>query len=142
VAPHITLAYLHNILGDTIKLNQEQQLMMERSNSSDWVIQISMELYKLRGLKENTYGGIKFLKERIATEGETRDNQLELAYSLLTVGQFDEARVITDKYLLKNSKDIDFLFMRLNIEMSFGNLDKMKDYESKILAINPKAFDK
>ncbi|HKX86428.1 MAG TPA: toxin-antitoxin system YwqK family antitoxin, partial [Flavobacterium sp.] len=46
VAPHITLAYLHNILGDTIKLNQEQQLMMERSNSSDWVIQISMELYK------------------------------------------------------------------------------------------------
>lgn len=142
VAPHITLAYLYNILGDTIKMKEEQQLMMERSNTSDWVIQISLELYKIRGLKENTYGEMKFLKEKISKEGETRANQLELASDLLTVGQFNEAGIIADKYLLKNNKDIDFLFIKLNIEMAFSNLDKMKEYESKILAINPKAFDK
>ncbi len=142
VAPHITLAYLYNILGDTIKMKEEQQLMMERSNTSDWVIQVSLELYKLRGLKENAYGEIKFLKEKISKEGESRDNQLVLANDLLRVGQFNEAGIIADKYLIKNNKDIDFLFIKLNIEMASSNLDKMKEYESNILAINPKAFDK
>ncbi len=85
---------------------------------------------------------MKFLKEKISKEGETRANQLELASDLLTVGQFNEAGIIADKYLLKNNKDIDFLFIKLNIEMASGNLDKMKEYENKILTINPKAFDK
>lgn len=85
---------------------------------------------------------MKFLKEKISKEGETRANQLELASDLLTVGQFNEAGIIADKYLLKNNKDIDFLFIKLNIEMASGNLDKMKEYENKILTINPQAFDK
>lgn len=142
VAPHIALAYLYNIIGDTTNMKAEQQLMMERSDNSDWVIKISLALYKIRGLKKNTYGEIQFLKEKITKEGETRENQLQLASDLLTIGQFKEAGLISDKYLLKDTKDIDFLFIKLNIEMAMGNLDKMKDYEKKILAINPKAFDK
>src|SRR5690606_23066707 len=106
VAPHIALAYLYNIIGDTINMKAEQQLMMERSDNSDWVIQISLALYKIRGLKENTYGEIQFLKEKITKEGETRENQLQLASDLLTIGQFKEAGLISDKYLVKDSKDI------------------------------------
>lgn len=139
---HVALALIYNILGDTINLKAEQQLMMESSDNSDWVIQISLELYKIRELKENIYGEIQFLKEKINKEGETRENQLQLAYDFLLMGQFDEAGAIGDKYLAKDSKDIEFLFIKTNIEMALGNLDKMKEYEKKILAINPKAFDK
>lgn len=142
VAPHITLAYLYNIIGDTINMKAEQQLMMERSDNSDWVIQISLALYKIRGLKENTYGEIQFLKEKISKEGETRENQLHLANDYLQIGQFTQAVAIADKYLSKDNKDIDFLFIKLNVEMALGNLDKMKIHEKNILTINPKAFDK
>lgn len=142
VAPHIALAYLYNIIGDTINMKAEQQLMMERSGNSDWVIQISLALYKIRGLKQNTYGELDFLKEKISKEGETRENQLQLASDLLTIGQFKEADSISNKYLVKNNKDIDFLFIKHNIAMALGNLDRMKEYEKKILEINPKAFDK
>jgi hypothetical protein len=142
VGPHIALALIYNIIGDTVKLKEEQQFMMEQSNTSDWVIQFSLELYKIRGLKENTYGEIKFLREKILKDGETKENQLKLAKELLTVGQFNEAGLIVDKYLVKDSIDIDSLFVKLNIEMALGNLDKMKEYEKNILAINPKAFDK
>ena len=140
VAPHIALAYLYNIIGDTVNMKAEQQLMMERSDNSDWIIQISLALYKIRGLKENSYGEIQFLKEKISKEGETRENQLHLAKNYLQIGQFTQAGVIADKYLSKDNKDIDFLFIKLNIQMALGNLDKMKIYEKKILMINPKAF--
>lgn len=142
VAPHIALAYLYNIIGDTIKMYAEQQFMMEQSDNSDWVIQISLALYKIRGLKENTYSEIQFLKEQISKEGETRENQLQLASRLLIIGLFKESGLISDRYLEKASRDIDFLFVKYNIEMAMGNLEKMRDYEKKILAINPKAFDK
>lgn len=142
VSPHIALAYLYNIIGDTVNMKVEQQLMMERSDNSDWVIKISLALYKIRGLKENTYGEIQFLQEKISKDGETRENQLQLANDYLQIGQFTQAGAIADKYLSKDNKDIDFLFIKLNIEMAFGKLDKMKEYEKKILTINPKAFDK
>lgn len=141
VAPHIALAYLYNIIGDTLNMKAEQQLMMERSDNSDWVIKISLALYKIRGLKENTYGEIQFIKEKIAKDGETRENQLQLANDYLQIGQFTQAGAIADKNLSKDNKDIDFLFIKLNIEMALGKLDTMKEYEKKILTINPKAFD-
>jgi len=141
VGPHITLALIYNILGDTLALQNEQQLMMERSGMSDWVITISMELYGLRALKENAYGYIRLIKDEIIKEGETRDNEIELARYLLQVGQFDEARQIANRYLAKDDKDLDFLFVQANIEMGLGNIDKMKEYENKILLIDPKAFE-
>jgi len=142
VGPHITLALLYNILGDTVNLQKEQQLMMERSGMSDWVIKISMELYRLRALKESTYEYIRLTKDEIKREGETRDNQLKLANYYIQVGQLTQARQIAVKYLGKDDKDIDFLFVQTNIEMGFGNMDKMEKYENKILKIDPKAFEK
>jgi len=142
VAPHIVLAYLYNIIGDTVNMKAEQQLMMERSDHSDWIIKISLELYKLRGHKENTYGEIQFLKDKISKEGATKENQLQLSGDYLLIGDFTSAGIIADKYLAKDNKDIEFLFVKLNIEMALGNVDKMKEYKKKISAINSKAFDK
>jgi len=142
VGPHITLALIYNILGDTITLQKEQQLMMERSGMSDWVLEISLELYGLRALKENAYGYIGLIRDEIKKDGETRDNQLELARYYLQVGQLNQAKQIADNYLTKDKKDIDFLFVLTNIEMGLGNFDKMKEYENKILKIDPKAFEK
>lgn len=142
VGPHITLALIYNILGDTITLQKEQQLMMERSEMSDWVIKISMELYGLRALKENAYGYIGLIEEKLKKEGETRDNQIDLARYYLQVGQFEKARQIARKYLEENEKDVDFLIVETNIEMGLGNVDKMKELEKKILEIDPKAFEK
>jgi Tfp pilus assembly protein PilF len=101
-----------------------------------------MELYNLRALKENSYGYIGLIKGEVKKDGETRDNQLELAQYYLQVGQFDETRKIASKYLSKAPKDISFLFLQLNIEMALGNVDKMKSYKSKILKIDPAAFEK
>ncbi len=141
IAPHIALAYLYNITGDTIRMQAEQQLMMERSGYSDWVIQVSMSLYKIRGLKENLYGDIHFLKEKIIKEGETRDAELQLANNYIQVGQFTDPGIIADRYLLKDNKDVDFLFAKYNIEMALGNLNQMRIYKNRILAIDSKAFD-
>ena len=44
--PHIALSLIYNILGDTVNLQKEQQLMAERSVMDDWVISTSMALYK------------------------------------------------------------------------------------------------
>ena len=142
VGPHITLALIYNILGDTITLQKEQQLMMERSEMSDWVIKISMELYGLRALKENAYGYIGLIEEEIKNEGETKNNQIDLARYYLQVGQFEKARQIARKYLDENEKDVDFLIIETNIEMGLGNVNKMKELEKKILEIDPKAFEK
>lgn len=142
VGPHITLALIYNILGDSINLQKEQQLMMERSKMSDWVINISMELYGIRATKENAYGYIGFIKEELKKEGETKENQLQLASYLLQIGQFKAAGIIADKYLKKEEENIDFLFIKTNIEMALGNIQKMKAYENIIAEINPKAFKK
>jgi antitoxin component YwqK of YwqJK toxin-antitoxin module len=142
VGPHLTLALIYNILGDSINLRKEQQLIMERSEMSDWVINFSMELYKVRGRKENAYGYINRIKEAMLEEGETRQNQQYLAYYLYEIGKFQEAGIIADKYLTKNKYDLDFLYVKMNIEMVLGNITKMKEYEDIILKINPKALER
>lgn len=142
VGPHITLALIYNVLGDSINLQKEQQLMMERSGMSDWVINISMELYAIRGAKENAYGSINAYRKEIKKDGENKDNQYGLAFYLVQIGHFDEAQIIADKYLVINPKDIDFLFIKANIEMALGNVEEMKKYEAEIRIIDPKAFEK
>jgi len=142
VGPHIILALIYNILGDTITLQKEQQLMMERSGTSDWVIKISLELYRLRAVKENAYGYVKRIKEAMVKEGETRQNQRYLAHYIYETGRFQDASNIADKYLGIDKEDLDFLFVKMNIEMALGNVDKMKEYENRILKIDPKAFEK
>jgi antitoxin component YwqK of YwqJK toxin-antitoxin module len=141
IAPHITLNLIYNILGDSINLRNEQQLMMERSNTSDWVLSNSMAIYGIRASKEEGNGIVNEILEEVKTEGENHKNQLQLTYYLSTIGRFEEAEIITDRYLALNRKDVEFLSMQLNIEMSKGNTKRMQEIKEEILEINPKAFD-
>lgn len=141
IAPHIALSLIYNIVGDTINLRKEQQLMMERSNTSDWVLSNSMALYGIRASKETNYGIINDILNEVKVDGKNYKNQLQLTYYLSLYGKFDEAEIITEKYLKENPNDIDFLRMKLNIEMSKGNTNSMKEIKLKMLKINPKAFD-
>ena len=63
--------------------------MMERSGMSDWVIQTSMELYRLRAAKENAYGYIGFIKEEMNKEGATTPHD---AFYYFFVGRLDAVR--------------------------------------------------
>lgn len=140
IAPHIALSLIYNILGDSISLRKEQQFMMERSNTSDWVINNSLAIYGIRASKEEGNGIVNEILKEIKTEGENYKNQLQLTFYLSTIGRFEEAEKITNKYLSLNSKDVEFLRMKLNLEMSKGNTKQMKKIKEKILKINPKAF--
>lgn len=142
IGPHVGMAFIYNILGDTINLRLEQQLMMERSGYSDWVIKTSMALYRVRGSKQEAYGNLKQIRKEILDEGETNKNQMYLAHYLSQIGKLREARQITDKYLKLNPNDLDFLVVKMNIEMAEGNVSKMKECEDTILKIDPKAFEK
>jgi hypothetical protein len=137
IGPHIALAYIYYILRDSTDMKVQEGLAMKHSEIADCVIKIWGNLCAHRALKQNAYKGIQTLKEKIAKEGETKENQLELARYYCLIGQFTPAGAIADKYSSKNDKDIDFLFIKYNIEMALGNLDRMKEYEKKILAINP-----
>jgi tetratricopeptide (TPR) repeat protein len=141
VAPHVALGLVYNILGDSINLRKEQQLMMDLSKSSDWVLTHSMVLYGIRASKEESNRIIDEILNEIKVDGENYKNQLQLTYYLSLLGRFDEAEEIINKYLDQNKNDVDFLRMKLNIEMAKGNTGAMKIIEKKILKIDPKAFD-
>lgn len=141
IAPHISLSLIYNILGDSINLRKEQQLMMDRSKTSDWVLSNAMAIYGLRAAKEEGHGMVNFILNEIKTEGKTYKNQLQLTYYLIAIGRFNEAEKIIDKYLNENPKDVDFLKMKINIEMSKGNTEEMQEVKNEILEIDPKAFE-
>jgi len=141
IAPHIALSLIYNIIGDTTNLQKEQQLMMERSNSSDWVLMNSMAIYGVRASKEQNNGILNEIHEEFKTLGINHKNKLQQCYYLTLLGRFDEAQKITEEYLKKDSKDIDFLNMKLNIEMSKGDTEAMNQTKERILKINPKAFE-
>ncbi|HOZ86196.1 MAG TPA: hypothetical protein PL029_00495, partial [Bacteroidia bacterium] len=142
VGTHIVIAYIYNILGDTVNLKKEQQLMWELSDKSDWVVKTSLALYKVRARKEEAHGQLQFEKAEIEKNGETKKNQVKLGFLLYKTGQFNEAGKIADKYLATDPKDIDCLFLKTNVEMALGNFEKMKALEKEILIIDPKAFEK
>ena len=59
---------------------------------------------------------------------------------LIRTEKFEEAQTIADKYLKINDKHLKALLLKADIEMAFGNVDKMKNYEDKALIIDPKGF--
>lgn len=139
--PQVALAFIYNILGDSIRLQEKQQLSMERAGLNDWVLQLSMALYRYRGEKENTDAILKEIRDEIAVQGATRDNQFELAWYLFIAGNFSKAIEIADTYLAENEKDIDFLYIKMNTAMAHGRVEEMEIYEAKILDLDPSAFD-
>jgi tetratricopeptide (TPR) repeat protein len=140
ISNHIALALCYNILGDTVSLYKEQQLMMEKGEMKDWIIKISMELYKLAGERFNNHYTLAYINDQIKKEGLTEKLELDKAQYLIRTENFEEAKTIADKYLKTNDKNLTALRLRADIEMAYGNVDKMKIYEEKAMAIDPKAF--
>lgn len=140
ISNHIALALCYNVLGDTVSLQHEQQLMMEKGQMKDWIIKISMELYKLAGERFNNYYRLAHVNDQIKKDGITEKLELDKAQYLIRTENFEEAKAIVDKYLKSNEKNLTALLLKADLEMAYGNVDKMKIYENKALAIDPKVF--
>lgn len=138
VAPHIALSLIYNILGDKENLEKEQQLMMDRSEHKDWVLSSSMAIYGIRAEKEKNTGIVHEILDEIKVEGETYMNQMQLAFYHYLLGHIDQAEVIADKFLVERPNEIDCLKLKMNIEMSKGNMEEMNKLKEQILELVPK----
>lgn len=143
IGPHVALALVYNILGDSTAIRTEQKLMMDRADTAeeDWVLRMSMDLYRLQTNKEMAYAKLAAERSAIATEGETRENQLALSAYLIDLGRFKEAAPIADKYLALDPKDLDFLIVKVNIAMGSGDVVEMEKRRAETLSIDPHALD-
>jgi len=143
LGPYVALALVHNMLGDSVAMQAEQQLMMDRADTvnEDWVLRMSLNLYRLQANKEVAYAKLASVRSEITTEGETRANQLALAAYLTDLGRFTEAAPIADKYLTLDPEDLDFLIVKVNIAMGNGDVAEMEKCRAEALRIDPRALD-
>ena len=137
---HIALALCYNILGDSVNFQKEQQIAMLKGGMKDYIITISLELYRLAGARSDNYQGMQDVNTRIAKEGATEKLELEKAGYLIGNEKFEEAQKIIDKYLQKDAKNVTVLLLKASLETALGNVDRTKLYEDKALAIDPNAL--
>jgi antitoxin component YwqK of YwqJK toxin-antitoxin module len=137
---HIVLALCYNILGDSVNFQQQQQIAMLKGGMKDYIINISLQLYKLAGARSDNYQALQDVDSRIAKEGATEKLELEKAEYLIRNEKFEEAQKIIDKYLQKDTKSVTLLLLKADLETALGNVDKIKLYEDKALAIDPNAL--
>jgi antitoxin component YwqK of YwqJK toxin-antitoxin module len=137
---HIALALCYNILGDSVNLQKEQQIAMLKGGMKDYIITISLELYRLAAARSNSYQALQDVNARIAKGGATERLELEKVQYLIGNEKFEEAKKIVDKYLQKDAKNVTVLLSKAAVETALGNFDKTKLYEEKALAIDPNAL--
>ena len=137
---HIVLALCYNILGDSVNFQQQQQIAMLKGGMKDYIINISLGLYKLAGARSENYQALQDVNTRITKEGATEKLELEKARCLIGNEKFEEAQKIIDKYLQKDAKNLTVLLLKAELETALGNMDKTKLYEDKALAIDPNAL--
>jgi len=135
---HIVLALCYNILGDSVNFQQQQQIAMLKGGMKDYIINISLQLYKLA--RSDNYLALQDVDSRITKEGATEKLELEKAQYLISNEKFEEAQKIIDKYLQKDAKNVIVLLLKADLETALGNVDKIKLYEDKALAIDPNAL--
>jgi antitoxin component YwqK of YwqJK toxin-antitoxin module len=137
---HIALALCYNIIGDSTNFQQQQQIAILKGGMKDYIISISLELYKLAGARSDSYHALQDVNSRIAKEGPTERLELEKVQYLIGNEKFDEAQKIVDKYLQKDANNVTVLLSKAALETAFGNPEKTKLYEDKALAIDPNVF--
>jgi tetratricopeptide (TPR) repeat protein len=137
---HIALALCYNILGDSVNFQQQQQIAMIKGGLKDYIVTISLELYKLASARSDFYQGLQEVNMRVTKEGATEKLELEKAGYLIGNEKFEEAQKIIDKYLQKDPKNVTVLLLKADLETALGNVDKVKLYEDKALAIDPGAL--
>jgi antitoxin component YwqK of YwqJK toxin-antitoxin module len=143
IAPHVALALVYNIVQDSVAMRNEQQWMMDHApdEAKDWVLRMSLDLYKLQAAKEAANRQLAAARRDLAATGSSRKNDLALAASLADLGRNEEALPIVDKYLAQDGKDLDFLILRLNIAMGSGDMAGVAKYKEAALQIDPHALD-
>ena len=137
---HMLLALCYDILGDSVNFQQQQQIAMLKGGMKDYIINISLQLYKLAEARSDNYRALQDVDARIAKEGATEKLELEKAQYLIGNEKFEEAQKIIDKYLQKDTKNVTVLLLKADLETALGNVDKIKLYEDKALAIDPNAL--
>jgi antitoxin component YwqK of YwqJK toxin-antitoxin module len=137
---HIALALCYNILGDSVNFQQQQQIAMLKGGMKDYIINISLQLYKLAEARSDNYQALQDVDGRIKKEGATEKLELEKAKYLVKNERFEEAQKIIDRYLQKDTKNVALLLLKADLETALGNVDKIKLYEDKALAIDPNAL--
>jgi antitoxin component YwqK of YwqJK toxin-antitoxin module len=137
---HIALALCYNILGDSVNFQQQQQIAMLKGGMKNYIITISLELYRLASARSDNYQALQDVNSRITKEGATENLELEKARNLIGNEKFEEAQKIIDKYLQKDAKNVTVLLLKADLETALGDVDKTKLYEDKALAIDPNAF--
>ena len=137
---HIALALCYNILGDSVNFQQQQQIAMLKGGMKNYIISISLELYRLAGARSDNYQALQDVNTRITKGGATEKLELEKARYLIGNEKFEEAQKIIDKYLQKDSKNVTVLLLKADLETSLGNVDKTKLYEDRALTIDPNAL--
>lgn len=140
ISNHIALGLCYNILGDTISLQKEQQLGMEKGGNNDWIINISLALYRLLGDRVNNAYYLEEINNQIKKDGKNEELELAKAHYLIANEDLENAEIIIDKYLKVNNRNLSALTLKVDLEMVKGNLANMKLYESKVLAIDPNAL--
>lgn len=138
---HIALALCYNILGDSVNFQQQQQVSMVKGGLKDYIVNISLELYKLVGERTDNYNALQNINARIAKEGATERLEMEKVQYLIGNEKFEEAQKIVDKYLQKDAKNVTVLLSKAALETANGNFDKTKIYEDKARAIDPNALN-
>ena len=113
---------------------------MLKGGMKDYIINISLQLYKLAEARSDNYRALQDVDARIAKEGPTEKLELEKAQYLIGNEKFEEAQKIIDKYLQKDTKSVTVLLLKADLETALGNVDKIKLYEDKALAIDPNAL--
>ena len=141
VGNHIALGLCHQLLGDSTRLRKEQQLSMDKGQWQDWILTISTELYRLASKRAYFYHSLEQTNDQLKTKGITEQLELTKAHFLTATEQFEEAQSIVDRYLKINDKNVPALLIKADIEMAYGNVDNIKIYQEKALAVDPNALD-
>ena len=144
---HVALSYIYNILGDTQRMEEQQQLAMDASEIGDITVDIAMALYKVGGRKIDVHANLMQQEALAQSDPESPDVQLRLGYAYHLAGWFAEAEGVADKWIVRVDKEQDkdlyvlFLSLKMNVAMSQGQYAQMKHYEAEVLEIDPHAFD-
>jgi tetratricopeptide (TPR) repeat protein len=137
---HMALALCYNIIGDSVNFQKEQQIAMLKGGMKDYIVTISLELYKLAAARTDNYHALQDINTRMAKEGASEPLELEKAQYLIGNEKFEEAQKIIDKYLQKDPKNVTVLLSKAALETALGNVDKIKYYEDKAVAVDPNAL--
>jgi antitoxin component YwqK of YwqJK toxin-antitoxin module len=143
IAPHVALALVHNILQDSVSMRKHQQWMMDHApeDAKDWILRMSLDLYRQQANKVKAYRALAEARQQAAAPDADRSDSLYLAAGLIDLARFKEALPITEAYLQRDSTDLDFTILRLNIAMGMGDMDSMRRYRDAALRLDPHALD-